>query len=177
METNPDPEQVCGLCEREVEINSKCLCCNHCCQCLHSECVGMSDEMYAVLSNQTSFSWVCCSYALPNFSSTFFMSNPSLDISNSFDMFEDTQTTESDTYPDTSVSFHGAPVATSTPTKNSGENNKPKPSGRTRARKLKSDANKLGRPEGIRKRQNFEAEINHRTTSTGHNFWMRVQAG
>ena len=53
------------------------------------------------------------------------MSNSSLEVSNSFDMLEDTQITESDMYPNTNIGFHGAPVATSTPTKNSVENNNP----------------------------------------------------
>ena len=46
-----------------------------------------------------------------------------------------------------------------TPTKNSGENNKPKPSGRTKSRNLKAMQINCDGLKGIRKRHKFEAEI------------------
>ena len=48
----------------------------------------MSDEVFEVLQKHPSYTWVCCSCGLPNFS-TFFDSSLDLDLSNYVDALKD----------------------------------------------------------------------------------------
>ena len=159
IEPNPGPKAKfpCGVCDRAVKNTDKGISCDHCSRWIHTNCVGMSDAAYNILCNQTSFSWICCHCALPNFSSTFFLSASSLETSNSYDLLDSGSSCSSN-----SVELGedpGEPTASSTPQKDTPSLETNKSRGRNKPKKIKAMLINCNGLKGIEKHQKFEAEL------------------
>ncbi len=157
IEPNPGPLPPCNICKTEIENGNQAVRCDNCSEWLHVNCLtlGMSKEICDVLRNQSNFSWVCGTCGLPNFSSTSFLTNSSIDISSN--PFDSLLTLESDGNTSNDID-PGLPMATSTPSKPHQET-PTKVSKRTTARKLKAMQINCDGLKGIKSRQQFEAEI------------------
>ena len=73
----------CGMCGRAVKWSQQAIECENCSTWFQKQCLQMSDKVFEVLQNHPSYTWVCCSCGLPNFS-TFVDSSLALNLSDSF---------------------------------------------------------------------------------------------
>ena len=106
-ELNPCPKAPnwpCGTCDKAVTWKQKALCCDTCNIWYHTNCQGMSSNVYQYMDS-SNLSWNCIQCGMPNFSSSIYDLS-SLETSNSF-----SHLTEE------SLSSPGLPKATSSPKK------------------------------------------------------------
>ena len=64
---NPGPRKIkypCQICNKAAKWGQKCIECENCEGWFHKSCLGMSNEIYEVLANHPSCSWVCDSCGL-----------------------------------------------------------------------------------------------------------------
>ena len=100
------PRFPCGSCKRAVHHCHEAILCDDCDTWYHKDCIGMSSAINDQISRQTnSFSWICCSFGMPNFSSALFDTDLSqFQTSNYFSHLDATN-----------CSNLGSPIAASSP--------------------------------------------------------------
>ena len=111
VNTNPGPYKLkypCGECGKAVKWGQKAIECENCNIWFHKHCLEMSDEIFEVLESHPSYTWICCSCGLPNFTIYFDISD--LDLSNSFESLLDLDSGDSEN------DFRSKPLPASCPT-------------------------------------------------------------
>ena len=93
IETNPGPPSLsssshfpCGVCEASVGWTDRGIVCDTCNVWYHIDCQGMSSTMYSIYnrSMNQSCAWECLKCGMPNFSTSLFDFQASINLSNRF---------------------------------------------------------------------------------------------
>ncbi|XP_069106616.1 uncharacterized protein [Argopecten irradians] len=114
-ELNPGPRTPrypCGTCNKAVTWKSSAICCDSCNTWYHVDCQGMNPSFLKYMDH-SGVSWDCIQCGLPNFSSTLFDNNTSINTSNRFSQLD----TDTDLNTQNIPTSPGPPTASSSPIK------------------------------------------------------------
>lgn len=146
IEMNPGPRMPkypCQICHKAAKWGQKAIECEQCCGWHHTSCLNMNDDMYQVLTDHPSYSWICCNCGVPNFSTTFLESLWGFELSNSFSHLENNSSDPAlpNTSPLSSNSSPGKPLLASSPkTQNTSNKND------SRGTTIRPNSNRRGKP-------------------------------
>ena len=60
------------MCQKAAKWGQECLLCDHCQGWFHVKCLSMNRDIYKILEQHESYSWICCNCGLPNIHTSFF---------------------------------------------------------------------------------------------------------
>ena len=90
------PKYPCGICTKAAKWGQQAIQCDNCQIWFHRECLELSEDIYNILAQHDSYSWICCSCGLPNFDQySFGNSGATLELSNSYEVLSDLGTESS----------------------------------------------------------------------------------
>ena len=112
---NPGPvKNSCDLCRKTIRKKQNAIECEKCLSWFHQKCMNMSDAHFKVLAEHPSYVWFCCTFGLPSFSSSLFLSE--IETSNKYDVLSDSTHCSKDlTDSQPTVWSPGPPLQSSSP--------------------------------------------------------------